>query len=488
MTADSYSSVLGYLQMGTGNDNNTWGTNATEGVFQIFENAIAGTLTSAVTGGTLDLSGSPPPGGASQAAYGILIFTGTLAANQTVKFPNVPMRWKVYNATSVGTFALLFEVSGGAGTCQVPFGTTKEIWADGNGNIFRNDINEVGTIRYTAAPLARWGELICDGTAYLRANFPDLFGNIAISTTGNTTSTSYVITNIPSTAGMVIGHPISGAGIPTGTSITSIDSSSQIHISNAATATITGGAIVVAPWGVGDGLTTFNVPILNDYGRYLRAAGAGFGVGEYLASSVISHNHSASASASSSTSVSVSISDPSHNHSNNDPTHAHSVYDPSHNHYINDPSHTHGINIFDPSHAHSVYDAGHTHGVNGGIYGGKDSEPTWVGGGSYSGYSSPFEFAAIGINVAGTGISIYGAYTGITASANGAFTGIYNSAAGTGIGIYAAYTGVTNNAATTGITASGSASTSTSVSVTTGNTGGSDTYPVSAVALATISY
>ena len=54
MTADTYTATLGAIQMGTGNDNNTWGSNANSFVFQIFEDAIANVLTSTVTGGTLD--------------------------------------------------------------------------------------------------------------------------------------------------------------------------------------------------------------------------------------------------------------------------------------------------------------------------------------------------------------------------------------------------------------------------------------------------
>ena len=58
--ADTFSSVLGWLQMATGNDNNSWGTNHNNQVSAIFEDAIAAKLTSAVTGGTLDLSGADP--------------------------------------------------------------------------------------------------------------------------------------------------------------------------------------------------------------------------------------------------------------------------------------------------------------------------------------------------------------------------------------------------------------------------------------------
>lgn len=83
-----------------------------------------------------------------------------------------------------------------------------------------------------------------------------------ISPTGNTSSGSAIITSIPSTTGMVAGMPISGTGIPASTTVLSVDSGTQIHISANATSTNTGGAILVAPYGVGDGSTTFNVPDL----------------------------------------------------------------------------------------------------------------------------------------------------------------------------------------------------------------------------------
>jgi hypothetical protein len=105
MTADIYSSTLGVLLMGTGNDNNSWGSNCNSAVFQIFEDAIANALTSAVTGGTLDLSGSPPPAAASQVHYGALIFSGTLASNQILRVPNLTKWWWVQNTTS-GAFSL----------------------------------------------------------------------------------------------------------------------------------------------------------------------------------------------------------------------------------------------------------------------------------------------------------------------------------------------------------------------------------------------
>src|SRR5271167_3710545 len=109
MAADTYSDTLGLLLMGTGNDNNTWGNLANEGVFQIAEDSIANVLVSSVTGGTLDLSGTPPPAGPSQARYAALVFTGTLASNQIVKVPNLTKFWWVFNQCTVGSFSLSME-------------------------------------------------------------------------------------------------------------------------------------------------------------------------------------------------------------------------------------------------------------------------------------------------------------------------------------------------------------------------------------------
>ena len=77
--ADTYTSSLGVILMGIGGDNNTWGTNLNNSVFQIFEDSIANTLTTTASGGqlgpsnTLDLSANPPPAGPSAARYAALV-------------------------------------------------------------------------------------------------------------------------------------------------------------------------------------------------------------------------------------------------------------------------------------------------------------------------------------------------------------------------------------------------------------------------------
>lgn len=120
MVADTYSTDgIGVLLMGTGNDNNTWGANANTSVFQIIMDALANVLTSAVTGGTLTLSGTPPPAAASQVRYAALKFTGILSSNQIVQVPNLNKWWLVCNATS-GAFTLKFKTPSGSASTAIP--------------------------------------------------------------------------------------------------------------------------------------------------------------------------------------------------------------------------------------------------------------------------------------------------------------------------------------------------------------------------------
>ncbi len=68
-------------------------------------------------------------------------------------------------------------------------------------------------------------------------------GPSQFTSSGNITSGSNIITNIPSTAILQVGWSVSGTGIPSGSAISSVDSISQIHINKNATATAAGVAI-----------------------------------------------------------------------------------------------------------------------------------------------------------------------------------------------------------------------------------------------------
>lgn len=68
-------------------------------------------------------------------------------------------------------------------------------------------------------------------------------GASQFTSSGNITTGSKVITNIPSTAILQVGWAVAGTGISSGSTIVSVDSSTQITINNNATATTTGVSI-----------------------------------------------------------------------------------------------------------------------------------------------------------------------------------------------------------------------------------------------------
>lgn len=72
---------------------------------------------------------------------------------------------------------------------------------------------------------------------------------------GDRTSGSAVVVNVPSTALLRAGMGVSGTGVPIGTVIQSVDSSTQITLSAAVTATATG-ATFVGTYGLGQVVTT----------------------------------------------------------------------------------------------------------------------------------------------------------------------------------------------------------------------------------------
>jgi hypothetical protein len=148
--ADTFTSTLGTIVMGIGGDNNQWGTNLNNSVFQILEDAIANVLTTAASGGqigssnTLDLSANAPPVGPSGARWYRLSFTGAVTADQTVIVPNLEKRWLVSNGLS-GGFKLFFKVPSGT-PVLLPAGTQEVLCIPASSpNIFVSPYSYSGT-------------------------------------------------------------------------------------------------------------------------------------------------------------------------------------------------------------------------------------------------------------------------------------------------------------------------------------------------------
>lgn len=118
---------------------------------------------------------------------------------------------------------------------------------------------EIGDTKWSCRISPTTGWFLCDASEKSRSTYAALFNAITIQQTGTLTSGSAVVTGLSDTSNMKAGMPISGTGIPADTTIQSVYSSTQITLDKKATAT-GAQALVVAPFGVGDGSTTFNLP------------------------------------------------------------------------------------------------------------------------------------------------------------------------------------------------------------------------------------
>lgn len=177
MAADTYTSFLGLILQATGNNNNAWGTILNGSALGLIDRAIAGNVNhGGLTGGTLDLSGSPPPAGPTQMLDHIQIFSGTLTSAQTVIVPNLSKTWIIINNTT-GAFPLLIKTTSGT-AIELPQGTLKHVICDGANTMLRLDRDEVGKIKTSACATASPGELLCNGASYLRTDYPYLFSKI----------------------------------------------------------------------------------------------------------------------------------------------------------------------------------------------------------------------------------------------------------------------------------------------------------------------
>lgn len=342
MAADTFTALLGFLKQGTGNNNNTWGALLNSGDFDEVDLAIAGRNAITTTGGTTDLSASPPPAGPSGAIHAILDVSGVLASNAIIKVPNLSKIWIIRNGTT-GAFTLTVETPSGSPSVALPQGGWSMVWCDGNNTIYtgisttNRDVQWLAPDGTLAAPGIAFGlepgtgirrkgtndivvtiggvdvfeltgagagtpnvanflspmalqiagtairlpgeEVDYDGLteptgwyftagqAKSRTTDATLFAVIAPNTIGGTAITGNTHTNTTLDGLSVdlrglglVGATIEGTGIPTGTTVSSINSGTALTLSQAATGTATGIAIRVLPYGQGDGSTTFNLP------------------------------------------------------------------------------------------------------------------------------------------------------------------------------------------------------------------------------------
>lgn len=107
-----------------------------------------------------------------------------------------------------------------------------------------------------------WGAVDA-GTALQPLGLPVLNDATTIDTmTGDTTAGSAVIANFADTTGLAYGYTVSGTGIPTGSYITEVTSSTSITISENATATNAGTSLTFTTGGVSGGVVALHPYLL----------------------------------------------------------------------------------------------------------------------------------------------------------------------------------------------------------------------------------
>lgn len=122
---------------------------------------------------------------------------------------------------------------------------------------------------------ATW--LPCDGAAVARAAYAGLFAALTLMQGANFISGSPVVTGLADTSQMRAGMFVGGVKVVAGAKILSVDSGSQITMDIAAIGASGASVLLVAPWGVGNNSTTFNIPDIR--GRTIVGSGPGAGAG-----------------------------------------------------------------------------------------------------------------------------------------------------------------------------------------------------------------
>src|SRR6185295_1733140 len=194
------------------------------------------------------------------------------------------------------------------GTVYVSNGAGSGTWSSVGTSSFTGMIADFPT------PIAPTGWLELDGSVISTSTYSALYGVMAMQTSGTRTNGSPIITSIPSTTNFKAGFYVFGTGITSGSTILTVDSPTQITISNNATSSGSS-SFAVSPWLLNTG--TIKLPDLSTSGRYRRSRTSSTAVGQVQADTFASHTHTVSGTTDTSAT---------HTHANtlNDPTHNHS--------------------------------------------------------------------------------------------------------------------------------------------------------------------
>lgn len=193
------------------------------------------------------------------------------------------------------------------GTVYVANGAASGSWSSVGTSSFTGAIADFVTVE---APTG-WLEL--DGSTISTSTFSALYAVLAKQTSGTRTNGSPIITSIADTSKFKIGYFVFGTGLTSGSIILSVDSGTQITISNNATSSGSA-AFAVSPCTMNTG--TITLPDLTTAGRFRRSRTSATVIGQVQADQNQAHTHSLSVTG-------TTDSQGSHTHSITDPGHTH---------------------------------------------------------------------------------------------------------------------------------------------------------------------
>lgn len=164
--------------------------------FGVVDNAFGGAYSANVASSDVTLT-------TAQAQNMRIIATGAPSGNRTIFIPTgVTGSWIVSNAVSTGYFVYVYNTSGSVGA-QIYPGLSALVFSDGT-NVYSCDTSSTttppGTIIAFGGGTEPAGFLACDGTAYQRAVYSNLYA--AIGTTWGTTDPSNF--NVPDLRGYFV--------------------------------------------------------------------------------------------------------------------------------------------------------------------------------------------------------------------------------------------------------------------------------------------
>lgn len=162
-------------------------------------------------------------------------------------------------------------------------------------------------------PIAPSGWLELDGTDISRTTYSGLWAAVTIQQSGTRSSGSPVITGLSSTTNMKVGYYVGGSGFAVGTIILTVDSSSQITVSNNASSS--GSAtVIVSPWQQGNGSSTFTLPDATTDGSFIRSRTSSVQIGTSQTDQNASHTHTVDSGGSHTHTVDIASGQGSHTH------------------------------------------------------------------------------------------------------------------------------------------------------------------------------